>query len=120
MSWAEQPSLARDRQNLRVLAHATASSCHAPTRGAAVYQRHLPETTLHYRTLQEHWLDFVRVRCQDCGHARAVVFSCKRRGFCPSCVGRRMADTAVCCVDHLSPHELIEKLIRLVPDRRRT
>ena len=26
-----------------------------------------------------------------------------RRGFCPSCVGRRMADTAAFCVDHLFP-----------------
>ena len=24
------------------------------------------------------------------GHERLVAFSCKRRGFCPSCVGRRM------------------------------
>ena len=42
-----------------MLAQATASSCHAPARGAAAYQRHGPETTLLYRTLQEHWLDFL-------------------------------------------------------------
>jgi ribosomal protein S27E len=34
---------------------------------------------------------FLRVRCNDCGHSRVVAFSRKRRGFCPSCVGRRMA-----------------------------
>ena len=33
---------------------------------------------------------FLRLRCDDCGHDRLVAFSCKRRGFCPSCGGRRM------------------------------
>ncbi|WP_412096508.1 transposase zinc-binding domain-containing protein [Citrobacter freundii] len=29
---------------------------------------------------------FMRVRCEDCHHERAwFAFSCKRRGFCPSC-----------------------------------
>lgn len=37
---------------------------------------------------------FMRVRCDDCGQSRAVAFSCKRRGFCPGCLGRRMADSA--------------------------
>ena len=42
---------------------------------------------------------FVRARCEDCGASRAVAFSCKKRGFCPSCSGRRMADTAARLVD---------------------
>jgi len=32
--------------------------------------------------------------CEPCGHALVVAFSCKRRGFCPSCTARRMADVA--------------------------
>ena len=36
----------------------------------------------------------VRARCEDCGASRSVAFSCKKRGFCPSCCGWRMADTA--------------------------
>src|SRR5690554_7795105 len=28
---------------------------------------------------------FLRVRCQSCHHEKLVAFSCKRRGFCPSC-----------------------------------
>ena len=36
----------------------------------------------------------LRLRCGDCGHDKLVVFSCKRRGFCPSCGARRMAQTA--------------------------
>jgi hypothetical protein len=31
---------------------------------------------------------FSRVQCKDCGHSRVVSFSCKRRGFCPNCLGR--------------------------------
>lgn len=30
---------------------------------------------------------FLRVRCEDCHYERLVAFSCKRRGFCPSCGG---------------------------------
>ena len=33
---------------------------------------------------------FLRLRCGDCGHNKLVAFSCKRRGFCPSCGARRM------------------------------
>ena len=33
--------------------------------------------------------------CRACGHEHVVGLSCKRRGFCPSCLGRRMADSAV-------------------------
>ena len=28
---------------------------------------------------------FLRLRCGDCGHDKLLAFSCKRRGFCPSC-----------------------------------
>ena len=41
-----------------------------------------------------------RLRCGDCGHDKLVAFSCKRRGFCPSCAARRMAQTAAHLVDH--------------------
>ena len=28
---------------------------------------------------------FARLKCEDCGEKRLVAFSCKGRGFCPSC-----------------------------------
>ncbi len=37
---------------------------------------------------------FLRVRCMACHAERLVPFSCKRRGFCPSCGARRMVETA--------------------------
>ena len=47
---------------------------------------------------------FLRQRCGDCGHDKLVAFSCKRRGFCPSCGARRMAQTAAHLMDHVIPH----------------
>lgn len=37
---------------------------------------------------------FLRVRCEHCYAEKLVAFSCKKRGFCPSCGARRMAETA--------------------------
>tara|TARA_A200000159_G_scaffold118992_1_gene112888 strand:+ start:712 stop:2097 length:1386 start_codon:yes stop_codon:yes gene_type:complete len=42
---------------------------------------------------------FLRVVCNDCKHEKLVAFSCKRRGFCPSCGARRMAESAALLVD---------------------
>jgi hypothetical protein len=46
---------------------------------------------------------FVRIRCEKCGKSMAVGYSCKGRGFCPSCTGRRMADTSARLVDDVFP-----------------
>ena len=46
----------------------------------------------------------LRLRRGGCGHDKLVAFSCKRRGFCPSCGARRMAQTAAHLVDHVIPH----------------
>jgi ribosomal protein S27E len=50
---------------------------------------------------------FLRVQCSTCHHERLVAFSCKRRGFCPSCGARRMAESAALLVDEVLPHEPI-------------
>ena len=42
---------------------------------------------------------FARFRCRDCTREILVAFSCKGRGFCPSCCGRRMAEMAAHLVD---------------------
>lgn len=44
---------------------------------------------------------FARVHCGACGYDRLVGFSCKRRGWCPSCLGRRMNDGAAFLADHV-------------------
>jgi hypothetical protein len=45
----------------------------------------------------------LRLSCPGCNASRVVPFSCQRRSFCPSCMGRRMADTAARLVDQVFP-----------------
>ena len=47
---------------------------------------------------------FARFRCDGCGAARLVAFSCKGRGVCPSFAGRRMTERAADLVDRVLPH----------------
>ncbi|MCG8556632.1 MAG: transposase zinc-binding domain-containing protein [Proteobacteria bacterium] len=47
----------------------------------------------------------VTVACRQCDLERLVGFSCKHRGFCPSCCGRRVNDTAAHLVDSVLPFD---------------
>jgi hypothetical protein len=119
------------------------------------YERHRPEDTVLYQTLQAHWRTFVaevsggaeselprfvieeveaflkcgilangflRVVCDGCQENRLVAFSCKRRGFCSSCLGRRMCDFAAHLRDHvkeISPYETDSRRVGVRCDLRR-
>ena len=91
---------------------------------APTYARHVPERTLLYALVQAQCLGrhlaaedrslpeyvreefdeylrcgvlehgFLRVVCEQCHAERLLAFSCKKRGFCPSCGARRMAESA--------------------------
>jgi len=58
---------------------------------------------------------FVRVHCDACGHDAVVAFSCKRRGFCPSCAGRRMSEVAAHLVDNVLPEVPIRQWVLTLP-----
>ena len=62
---------------------------------------------------------FARVRCTGCGHDLLVAFSCKGRGFCPSCGGRRMAETAAKLVDRVIPEVPVRQWVLSMPWRLR-
>lgn len=47
----------------------------------------------------------LRVRCEDCHHEKLVAFSCKKRGFCPSCSAKRMTESSALLVDEILPHQ---------------
>ena len=51
----------------------------------------------------------------DCGFHRLVPFSCKGRGFCPACIGRRMAERAARWVDELLPAVPVRQWVLTVP-----
>ncbi len=46
---------------------------------------------------------FIRTYCYQCQHSSVVPFSCKRRGFCPSCCAKRMNAEAAHLVDTVFP-----------------
>lgn len=62
---------------------------------------------------------FARFHCDGCGHDRLVPFSCKGRGFCPSCGGRRMAERAAHLVDHVVPDVPLRQWVLSLPHRLR-
>src|SRR5262245_57356532 len=58
---------------------------------------------------------FLRLCCSECGHEKLVAFSCKRRGFCPSCGARRMAETAAHLVDCVIPPVAVRQWVLSLP-----
>ncbi len=58
---------------------------------------------------------FLRVRCEACHTERLVAFSCKRRGFCPSCAARRMAESAALLVDEVLPEAPMRQWVLSFP-----
>jgi len=58
---------------------------------------------------------FLRVQCQSCKHEDLVAFSCKKRGFCPSCGAKRMVEHAALLVDEILPEVPYRQWVLSVP-----
>jgi Putative transposase/Transposase zinc-binding domain len=58
---------------------------------------------------------FLRLGCDACHKELLLPFSCKRRGFCPSCAGRRMAQTAAHLVERVIPWVSTRQWVVSVP-----
>ena len=58
---------------------------------------------------------FARFHCGHCQKDKLVAYSCKRRAVCPSCSGRRMADTAKHLVDHVVPDVPVRQWVLSLP-----
>tara|TARA_R110000772_G_scaffold229145_1_gene339971 strand:+ start:334 stop:1497 length:1164 start_codon:yes stop_codon:yes gene_type:complete len=58
---------------------------------------------------------FLRVRCGSCYAEHLVAFSCKRRGFCPSCGARRTAESAALLVDEVLPERSMRQWVLSFP-----
>ncbi len=56
-----------------------------------------------------------RLRCRRCGKDMLVAHSCKGRGICPSCGGRRMAATALHIVRKVLPDCPVRQWVLSVP-----
>ena len=59
--------------------------------------------------------NFLCVRCDTCHAEHLVAFSCKRRGFCPSCGDRRMVESAAHLVDHVFPEAPVRQWVLTFP-----
>jgi hypothetical protein len=58
---------------------------------------------------------FLRCHCEGCRHDVLVAFSCRRRGLCPSCGTRRMANEAVQLVDRVLPNVPVRQWVLSLP-----
>ena len=58
---------------------------------------------------------FARIHCPGCGHERLVAFSCKGRGFCPSCGGRRMHEGAAYLCNRILPEVPLRQWVLTFP-----
>ena len=58
---------------------------------------------------------FARLRCEECGESQVVAFSCKGRGFCPSCMGRRMSATAANLMERVLPQTGLRQWVLTFP-----
>jgi hypothetical protein len=58
---------------------------------------------------------FLRNQCEKCHKEHLVAFSCKRRGFCPSCGTRRMSETSIHLEDSVLPHKPIRQWVMTFP-----
>ena len=58
---------------------------------------------------------FSVLECRDCRKKKVVAFSCKGRGFCPACLGRRMAAGAADLVDHILPDAPLRQWVLTLP-----
>ena len=85
--------------------------------------RYLPGYVLseleRFSTCQDPVEGFAHLVCPDCGHHRIVPFSCKTRGFCPCCCGRRMAERAATWCDSIIPHVPVRQWVLTLPWNRR-
>jgi hypothetical protein len=62
---------------------------------------------------------FLRLECEGCQREKLVAFSCKKRGLCPSCGGRRMCDTAAHLVDNVFPEVGVRQWVLSFPHHLR-
>jgi len=115
------------------------------------YARHVPESTLLYRLIEQHYPTFgesrseagrplpdcvqqefdaylkcgrleegfLRVRCEHCHAEKLVAFSCKKRGFCPCCGARRMAEAAALLANEVLPERPLRQWVLSLPQALR-
>lgn len=63
---------------------------------------------------------FARIKCESCGAEKLLRFSCKTRGFCPSCQARRAEEWARWFADDLAESVAHHQIVFTIPKMLRT
>ena len=58
---------------------------------------------------------FIRLKCESCQQEKIVAFSCKKRGFCPSCCVKRMAEAATHLEENVLPKVAYRQFVVTFP-----
>lgn len=58
---------------------------------------------------------FIQLECKKCQVVHRVALSCKRRGFCPSCIGKRMNEGSAFLVEYVFPHVPVRQWVLSFP-----
>ena len=77
--------------------------------------RHVRRELEHFLVCGDPASGFAWLQCRSCDHHRLVPFSCKGRGFCPSCGGRRMAAFAARMVEQVLPCVPVRQWVLTLP-----
>jgi len=88
---------------------------HARERYAKPLPKYVVDTFRSYLRCGIPAYGFLRAHCDDCGHDLLVAFSCKGRGICPSCAGRRMCNEAAHLVDRVLPNVPVRQYVLSLP-----
>jgi len=88
---------------------------HARERYAKPLPKYVVDTFRSYLRCGIPAYGFLRAHCDDCGHDLLVAFSCKGRGLCPSCAGRRMCNEAAHLVDRVLPNVPVRQWVLSLP-----
>ena len=62
---------------------------------------------------------FARIRCPDCAEERLVMFSCRTRGFCPSCHAKRLEEWSEWMREMLLLNVLHRQIVFTIPKKLR-
>lgn len=58
---------------------------------------------------------FALLACDSCDERHLRALSCKRRGFCPACLGRRMAQSSANLLEHVLPSVPLRQFVLTLP-----
>ena len=105
----DPPGYARHRPETTLLYQLVEQHCPAFRELRAVAGRPLPDyveeefdACLRCARMEE---GFLRLRCVRCHAEKLVAFSCRKRGFCPACGARHMAETAALLAARAPPRQ---------------